>query len=323
MSAAEISMRGLATVCGEREMSAEALAALQGCSVAAAERSLGDSRLLVTDLASEVDLGVAAAELCLARAGVAAGEIDGMICLGISGWEVSAPIAHYQHRLGIASLDVGCPLVTDCTTPVTALRLARSLLLENAALQRVLVIGASIFRDTTRTMLPLAEDRYALVYTDAAFAVLVERGPGIALLGFGGGTFSELRDHIERLWNATPEDRERMPSEVQVLHMSKDMHRTALRRCLAAAALGPQQIDHVVFAREAGVGIERSILRQMALDPERLFRVPRGPSHTTVADQLIALEGLVTGPGQPGQHVLMAGRTYGIMQCALVRIGAA
>ena len=324
MSDDDIAIRGLATVWGEREMPASELAALQGCSIEVVERAVGDARVMVSDGRTPTELGVAAAKRCMERCGVTGPELDAIVCMALCAWDAGSPVLRYQRELGATNVSAGYALKTDCTTPLAALRMASALVRAEPQIRRVLVVAGATYghQGWTRSMLPLREDQYNLVYSDGGFAAIVERGPGVALLGYGGAGLGDLTDHLPTLMEGTTEQIQRLPSEVQVLHQCRDIHRQALRSALAAAGITIGQIDHVLCSREAVAQAERSILRQLGIEPERLFRLPGWPTHTAVADQGIALEALLAGVGKPGQHVLVLARTYGLMQCAVMRLGA-
>jgi 3-oxoacyl-[acyl-carrier-protein] synthase III len=293
-------------VVGERVLPAEELAQQLGCSVAAVARSVGTGEIRVTDAIE--GMGVRAARLCLERAGV--DDIDAVIAMALPFWRTNQVIQGLQHQLRLKNVAVGVPLVANCATPIMALRLARTLLDDDPRLRRVLVLGGSTARDTPRASPPPSEDQYQLIMSDGGFAAIVERAPGIELLGFGGGSDLVVWDLLETLARAPAEEQKRQM--VQVLHASRDLHRKAIGDCLKAARIEAAQIDHVLFSREPVVEVERSILNQMQLDPARLFHPPRLPTHTGVADQFIRLEAL-RGLARAGQIILMVGRTYGVM----------
>lgn len=321
-------LTAVATVWGGRELSAAELAQRQGCSTAAVERSLGDSRIHLSEAESRDDLTIRVAQRCLARAGREPNELDGMLAVGYPGVPPNRLLL--QDRLGARQLDLSGAVDGDCSIVFDALRMARAMVTSPGGLRSVLVLGASRFDPAgPRTVSPLSEQTYETIFSDGGFAALVERDRGgIALRGFGGASLGALWESPwEAEWDGRTYARPGQPklqlTAVQALHESRGAHRDALKRCLDGAGIKVEDVDRIIFPQEPGSTVDRTVLRQIGGDPARLFREPGGPSHIPGGDQLFMLERLLVGGARPGERVLLIARSYGVMRCALLELPAA
>jgi 3-oxoacyl-[acyl-carrier-protein] synthase-3 len=123
-------------------------------------------------------LAVQAGRDCLAKAGVAATELDGIIVATITGDMRMPAVANLvQHQLG-ATRAWGFDLLNACNGFLAALSTAAAFI-ESGRAERLLVIGADIMS----SIVDYTDRNTCILFGDGAGAVLVERGapdgPGI------------------------------------------------------------------------------------------------------------------------------------------------
>jgi len=126
-------------------------------------------------------LATAASRQCLERAGVAASDLDGIICATITGDFVMPATANLvQHALG-ATRAWGYDLLNACNGFVAALSTAAAFI-EAGRAQRILVIAG----DVMSSVVDATDRNTCILFGDGCGAVLVEAGPadGRGILGF-------------------------------------------------------------------------------------------------------------------------------------------
>ncbi len=312
----------IAIVPGERELGLDELAAMHGASTATIERLLGGRSVCVSGR-TPLDLGVDAAKLCLAKARVDAKQLGAVLWTGFVPPAVTRPSMYIQHAVGATQANP-VQLVFNCTELLSGLQVARAMIRDEPALDRVLLVGGVSYGEAfpKRTRVPIKEKSNETLFSDCGVALLVERrGPGAELSSFGNGSVGLLWDYLERMAAPPVHDDPRgpLPTMLQALLYSKPAHDRALSMALRDAGVAASDLDHVLFPREPG-GLERQMMRQMQLDPGKLCDPPGGPTHTGVSDPFIGLEHLMGGAARSGAHILVASRTIGLMRCAVVRI---
>ena len=122
-----------------------------------------------------------AARQCLAKAGVDAASLDGIIVATISGDHVMPTTANIlQHKLG-ATKAWGYDLLNACNGFVAALSTA-AVFIEAGRAKRILVVGG----DVMSTLIDYADRNTCILFGDGCGAVLVEAGPadGPGIFGF-------------------------------------------------------------------------------------------------------------------------------------------
>ncbi len=119
-----------------------------------------------------ISLAEPAARRCLERAGVAAGEVDGIIVATITGDMVMPATANLlQHRIG-ATRAWAYDLVNACNGFVAALATA-TVWIESGRAKRILVVGG----DVMSTLVDWTDRNTCVLFGDGCGAVLVEAGP--------------------------------------------------------------------------------------------------------------------------------------------------
>ena len=126
-----------------------------------------------------------AARQCLAKAGVAAADVDGIIVATITGDYVMPTTANLiQHRLG-ATRAWAFDLANACSGFITALATATAFI-ESGRARRVLVVGG----DVMSSVVDYADRNTCVLFGDGCGAVLLEAGPGdgLGIVGFELGS---------------------------------------------------------------------------------------------------------------------------------------
>lgn len=271
---------------------------------------------------SAAELAARAARQCLARAGLTAADVDGLLYVTARGDAEGRDELHVQALLG-ASRPFAVACGTTCSESVTALWMARDLLAGDRRLRRVLVVSGERYPTLRERSLGMSGKVLRQpVFSDMGAAALVERvedgdgGGGPELLTFGAATDGKYWDYLAQVGQGG--EGASAASTLQVYMDAVPVYRTALERCLLGTGLSPAQIDHVVLTREHPSTVE-AIARHMGLSEKRVVTAERGPTHSGVADTFLLVEELV-GRGAKG-HALVASRTVGVMRCALVRLG--
>jgi 3-oxoacyl-[acyl-carrier-protein] synthase III len=305
-----IGLRAPVGVVGEIAISHEEIATLHGCAVSVVAKWLGSAQVYAT--ARPVDeLAVEAVRTCLERAGVAGSDVSVILTNDCNGRRIQgmidAPDAiALDHRGG-------------CAAFVEMIARARSLLREDEAVRRVLVVCAfKLEGRPLRSVGRMSEHVMRDVFSDGAGAVLVERGVGeLTLLGTGYATTGLYWDYYDRFDAGEPF------SDIEVMRDSVMVFRTSIERCLRAAGLAREGIASALLPLE-GPLLPRSLARAMGLDLDRVY-LPAGlPMHVGGADSMVALEHFMANrAGAIGDHVLVVARGVGAMGVAALRLAAA
>lgn len=312
-----VGVRTLGHSVGEVELSAEVIAAGIGAT-AEQVRHWNASQRIFGGTRSAPQLAADAAQICLRDANVSIEDVGAIIwCTGNDPAGGRGEL-HVQHLLGAKNafaIEVG----TVCSELITALWAAHALV-ASGSVERALVVGADHFEGTRALGLP--PDIYQPIFSDVGGAALVERTDRRVLLGFGAATLGKAWNSLQSAASMRPNASTKadLPSLTEIFLESVPMNRVAMQRCLAAARLDKEQIDHLVLSREGPDIVER-VARALGFKRDRLVLADGGPTHSGTADPLLGLEQLEqSGRGRPGQHVLLGSRTLGIMRFAALRL---
>lgn len=265
------------------------------------ERRHAASGERLTDLAAE------AASAALARADVAAADLDLVLVATSSPDELlpnAAPLVSEAVGAGAAAaLDVGAA----CTGFLAALALAAGQV-EAGRARRTLVVGADLM---SRVVDP--DDRNtAIIFGDGAGAAVVTDSPadgriGPAVLGADGGDGGDLIV---------------LPRDGKLRMAGQDTFRNAVsrlaestREAVARAGLELHEIDLFVY-HQANGRILRAVGERLGIDADRVVDCIDGYGNTSAATIPIALcEAGAAGRLRPGARVLLgafgAGFTWG------------
>jgi len=254
------------------------------------------------------DLAADAGRAALARAGVAAQDLDLVLVATTTADELlpnAAPLV--AHALGASragAMDIGAA----CTGFLSALALACGQI-EAGRARNVLVIGA----DTMSRITDHDDRRTAALFADGAGAVVVAEAQGTGLigpvaLGADGGVGAELI-RVER-------------DEALIRMQGQETFRHAVARLSQAtldatrlAGVGLHDIDLFVY-HQANGRILRAVGERLQLPPERVIDCIECYGNTSAATLPLALAvAEADGRLQPGHRVLLgafgAGFTWG------------
>lgn len=312
---------------GETILSAAEVAASIGGTEAAVARWIGKLTVHVSAL-SAPEIGARAGVRCLEKAGVAADDVQVVI------WGSSAQPdlerdgrreLRAQHLIGAARasvIEVGLP----CSESITALRLARSLVDGDPAVERVLVVFGE--RRSKRT-LGFDATAYQPVFSDVGAALLLERAETDGIVAMAEDCDGSYWDFLLRAReNAKHAPLARGPASALAVDPllakasvdAAKQCRRALDRCLELAGLDRSRIDHVILTRE-GARIPSALMRSLDVPVEKLFVPTTGPTHAGMSDVVIDFEALTeSGALRPGQHVLLGARAVGTIRFCLYRV---
>jgi 3-oxoacyl-[acyl-carrier-protein] synthase-3 len=284
------------------------------------ERTGFVERRRAADHEATSDLGAEAAERAMQRAGVAASDVDLVICATCSpDHQFPSTAALIAKRLGARGAGA-FDLQAGCAGFVYGTVLAAQSVASSMA-RRVLVIGADV---VSRLVDP----------TDPATAPIFGDGAGAAIFGPAHGGSDE---GIEAAWlgadgegahllslpaggSRTPASPETLGTGAHALHMlgpalfRRAVRHTAdaARRVLAAAALSPADIDLVVPHQSSRRLIEATA-RECGFEPERVVVNLERYGNTSCASLPIALDEAVRGGRLPaGSHALLLGFGAGL-----------
>jgi 3-oxoacyl-[acyl-carrier-protein] synthase-3 len=287
------------------------------------ERRVAAEGELTSDMAAE------AARRAIAKAGIAASDLDMIIVGTISGdMPMPACATYVQQKIGAGH----CPafdLSAACAGFVFGMSIAEKFVRTGAA-KHVLVIGVELLS----RILDWEDRTTCVLFGDGAGAVVIgpttpeeaEAGRGIlstqiftdgalapALLIPGGGS-------------KEPFSAEVLANKRHLVHMSgQDVFKAAVRylaaasrAALDAAQIDPKQLDWVV-AHQANIRILQAVSQRVEIPMERFFINIHKYGNTSSASIPIALdEALEEGKILPGQTVLMCALGAGISWGAAV-----
>lgn len=311
---------------GENTLSAADVAGSIGAEPEVVARWLG-GRTVHASALSPPELGARAAARCLEKAGVQATDVQAIV------WGCSAEHdlakegrreLHAQHLIG-ATASTAIEVGLACSESMTAFRLARSLIRDDRAVERVLIVFGE--RRPLRT-LGFDSTTYQPVFSDVGAAVLVARAATPGILAFSEGSDGSYWDFLLRVReNAKKAPAPRGPSPVLAVDPlrakfaldSAKQYRRALDHCLQVAGITRNELAHVVLTRE-GSRIPHAIMRQLDLPIEKLFAPAAGPTHAGMADCIVDLDALLaSGTLGPAQYVLLGARSVGTIRFCLLR----
>ena len=323
-----IGIRAIGTSIADREMSSAQLAEVHGVPEEAVRRIIHGDRIHVSDETAE-SFGVRAARQCLERAGLGPDAVDVVIwCNGSKRAAPFAQAAMIQDALG-AKRAFAVDLGENCSEFLMGLRVARGLLRDNEDLEHVLVVSGEQWAEyvPTRTLEPITGKNYQNIMSDGGCATLVARTDRSVLTGFGFATNGRYWDLLQPRFEVRDGKvaervifKPNFPDDKQLALDLTQLFRLGLERCLKSAGITAVQIDHVILPF-SGPPMQVGFARALALPPAKIVRTDGGPTHIGAPDMIHALEMLyASGRGQPGQHVLFAARSIGIMRCGMLRL---
>lgn len=321
-----IGFASIATCVGDRLVTPAEVAEQIGAEASVVNRWIGDLSVHGSAL-SDCELGAEAARRCLAGANVSPEDVDVII------WGSTAPYdremgrreLHVQRLIGATNataIELGMP----CSESITALRLARSLLRDDAKLQRILIVFGEK-RETDRT-LGFDVVTYQPVFSDAGAAALITRDSAWEILGFGEASNGDYWDFLKKI-RSRPRNPPKKAAATEIVidperaKLAVDgarLHTRALNACLAAAGMTRDEIDVVLLTRE-GPRIPQAIMRQLDIAPEKLFAPPRGATHVGMGDYLLHLSSMLEAGliGKANQVFLLGSRAVGTIRFCVMR----
>lgn len=270
------------------------------------------------------DLAMAAARSALARAGVAAKELDTiLVATATPDSPVPAVSCLVQSGLGAsgaAAMDVGA----GCSGFLFALHTASCYVRAGAA-ERVLVVGA----ETLTRVTDYADRRSCILFGDGAGAAVVTSAEGFAA---GSGAAPSVGDGMELLYSSLGTDGEmarlieipaggsRQPASAETVRErghylrldGQAVFRQAVRRmaeaameALEATGLSPDEIDWIL-PHQANARIITAVAEQVGVPAERAMLDMAETGNTSAASIPITL-GRARESGQlaPGQVIVM------------------
>ncbi|MCB9762316.1 MAG: ketoacyl-ACP synthase III [Alphaproteobacteria bacterium] len=268
------------------------------------------------------DLGTRACQGALEAAGVAAAEVDLLIA------HASCPELFYPDPAWYIARDLGLGEATrvmglraQCAGFVAALDLADAYL-STGRCQRALVVCAERMVEPA-----LGYDRSALLFGDAAAAVVLGPGPGLRYLELRQqpawadrcvmtagpmdpaswpGICPELPEHWAEGERAVPDHgRVAFWEGGHIFRNAVEGMGEATLRALEATGLGPDAVDHYLY-HQANAKILKSILRNFSLPADRVrSNVERVGNVSSASIPLLLSEGVATGEIRAGQRVLL------------------
>jgi 3-oxoacyl-[acyl-carrier-protein] synthase-3 len=268
------------------------------------------------------DLAIPAAQDCLSRAGVAAGDLDGIIVASITGDHVMPATANLvQHALG-ARRAWAFDLLNACNGFIAALSTATAYI-ESGRAGRILVVAG----DVMSRLVDYRDRNTCVLFGDGCGAVLLEAGPadGHGVIGFemhsDGGLADELS--IPCSGSAMPPTPEALERGDQYLKQNgKIVFQQAIRRMtevtstlLGGLGLTSADVDLLV-PHQANLRIIEPIAARVGLPMSKVVVNIDRVANTTAATIPLALaDAVADGRLQPGTRVLLAafggGLTWG------------
>ena len=257
-------------------------------------------------------LAVPAAEDCLAKAGVSADSIDGIICATITGDHVMPTTANLvQHRIG-ASKAFAYDLLNACNGFVAALATA-SAFIESGNAKRILVIGG----DVMSSVVDYQDRNTCILFGDGAGAVLLEAGPvdGPGVHGFelhSDGAHGDLLA-IPASGSALPTCPETLAARQQfVKQAGREVFQHAVRRMSEVAVsllgrlqLGADDVDLLV-PHQANLRIIEPTARRLGLPMDKgVVNIDRVANTTGATIPLALADAEASGRLTAGSRVML------------------
>ncbi|MEO7426804.1 MAG: beta-ketoacyl-ACP synthase III [Fibrobacteria bacterium] len=261
------------------------------------------------------DFGAFAANAALARAGLAAQDIDGIICANINpDRQFPATACFIQAKIG-ASNAFAFDVTAACAGFVFAANMA-ALLIDAGQCKHILVIGSEIITP----VLDWTDRNTCILFGDAAGAVVFSAGPkerGILLSQLkSDGTQSEV------LYLNNPGDggRGMFMDGKQVFKAAVTEITNIVRSTVAKGGFAVQDLDLLVM-HQANVRIIGAIAEKLGLPPEKVvINVDRFGNTSSASIPLALHEAESQGRLKPGMLVALAavggGMSWG---CNLMR----
>lgn len=239
-------------------------------------------------------LAVPAAASCLAKAGVSADAIDGIICATITGDHVMPATANIvQDRIG-ATRAWAYDLVNACNGFVAALATAQAFVVSGGA-ERILVIGG----DVMSSVIDYTDRNTCILFGDGAGAVLVEAGTGgYGIDGFEMGSDGAHGDllSIPSSGSALPPSPAALAAGAHYLKQDgRDVFRHAVRRMAQVATdlLGRLGLDgdavDLLVPHQANRRIIEPTARRLGLPMRRVVINIDSVANTTAGTIPLAL----------------------------------
>jgi 3-oxoacyl-[acyl-carrier-protein] synthase-3 len=288
------------------------------------ERTGIRERRIVADDESTCSMATVAAERALARANVAAADLDMLIVATTTpDYLLPTAAAVVQERLGArkaAIFDLGAA----CAGWIYGLAVARGLIAAGTA-RRILVIGA----ETISRYVDWTDRATCVLFGDGAGAVVVERSEGasgvrsVVLRGdgtksalltvLGGGSkhppsADSLREGMHYI---------RMQGN-EVFKVAVPSMAAAAEDALARAGLSLSDVDLLV-PHQANARIIEAVAKRLRLDPSKVYMNIHKYGNTSAASIPIALcEAVEDGRVRPGDHLVFVAFGGGVTWGAAV-----
>ena len=285
------------------------------------ERTGIRERRIVADDESTCSMASLAAERALARAGIAAADLDVlMVATTTPDYLLPTAAAVIHERIGArqaAIFDLGAA----CAGWIYGLAVARGLIAAGTA-RRILVIGA----ETISRYVDWTDRATCVLFGDGAGAVVVERsvdGAGIrsAVLR-GDGTKSALLTVLGG-GSKHPPSADSLRAGMHYIRMQgNEVFKVAVpsmaaaaEDALAQAGLGLADVDLLV-PHQANARIIEAVVKRLGLDPSKVFMNIQKYGNTSAASIPIALcEAVEAGRVRRGDHLVFVafggGMTWG------------
>jgi 3-oxoacyl-[acyl-carrier-protein] synthase III len=302
-------IRSLGTCPGEVRLSAVELAERCETTEEAIVRSLGD-RYVCVSRQPPLRLAVAAANTCLRNAAASVDTVDAIVWFGDqpSGLQV-------QHELGAVNAFT-LFLHGYCSEMVPALRIARDLVRDGT--RRVLIISEDRFERPYTARAP-SERTYSELTSDAGSAILVEPNASLEISAFGFATRAHDWDYWVKYheFHAGRLPAGALPDPIGVAYEETVTRHTALERCLGAAALAVDQVEHFSLPERVRPPM-LSLARQLGIASAKVVAARYG--HMGRSDVVFDLERLLEASDPPSdRNVVLMTATTGVCRCAALR----
>jgi 3-oxoacyl-[acyl-carrier-protein] synthase III len=305
---ASAGIRRVGTCAGEIAVSIGEVAERCRTSEQAIARSLGGRNVRVTR-EPPLTLALEAAHTCLRDAGASVKDVEAIV------WFGDQPSGlRLQHELGATD---AFTLFVDgyCSEMVPALRTARDLVRDGT--RSVLIVSEDRF-ERLYTAQPPSERGYSEITSDAGSAVLVTDNPVLELTAFGFATRAHDWDYWIKYhdFHAGRLAADELPDAIGVAREEIDTRRTALDRCLRAAALSIGQPAHFSLPERVRRPMV-SLARQLGIASEKVVAAEYG--HMGRSDVVFDLARVLAAPSAADAHIVLMTATTGVCRCAALR----
>jgi 3-oxoacyl-[acyl-carrier-protein] synthase-3 len=265
------------------------------------------------------DFGTFAAQAAMAKAGVTAEEIDGIICANINpDKQFPATACFIQAKLG-AKNAFAFDVTAACAGFVYAANMAH-LLIDAGQAKHVLVVGAEIIS----RVLDWNDRNTCILFGDAAGAVVFSPGPkdrGVILSQLkSDGTQADAL-YLDCLSGGTATAGKGMAMDgKQVFKAAVTEITNIVKSSVAKAGLSLRDLDLLVM-HQANVRILNAVAEKLELPPEKMIiNVERFGNTSSASIPLALHDAEAQGKLQPGKLVALAGVGGGMSWgCNLIR----